>query len=600
MPVIHSKSNKKMPTATIVKHELERLLGIKRSDEEFEAIFADLGMELDEIVMLPERFLEEQGPVKHYRVDVTANRPDILSVEGMAATLQPFLGLGEPLGIYAKDSSVHIKVDGKAVGPVRPYIVSAIVRDVKFTQTSFNSFIDYQDKLHHNLCRKRTLVAIGTHDLDNIDTSSITYSAQPPEDIVFTALSQSEAMDGRSLFQVLEKDRQLSSYLHIIQNEPMWPVIRDGRGEVLSLPPIINSEYSKVSLQTTNVFIECTATDLGKACATLNSVINSIRMHTRRKNQVETVSVIYDSLTSQHAQLRARKLPAKVIYPLISSCQLELRLAKLSEVSGIPLDALTVSTVFSYLKRMSIRAEVARAGTSPADTVLRCYVPFFRQDIIAEADLIENFCISYGYNTIAEEYAKLPGTMTQGSTLQDFRLGETMRAEAVACGYIELVLFSLCPAEDSIFGDLPVELSNTKTAMFSHARSSLAPGLLRAASAHQHASLPIKLFEVSEVLMPNTRVDDDVGIHAVKKFSCIYGGTTDGFEIVHGLLDHLMKKLAKSFKLVGEDHPTCLPGRRASITVDDRVIGWIGVIHPNVLLSYKVPIPCTVVEFLLN
>lgn len=60
-------------------------------------------------------------------------------------------------------------------------------------------------------------------------------------------------MDGRSLFKVLEGDRQLSSYLHIIKNEPLWPVIRDGRGEVLSLPPIINSEYSKVSLSTTNV-----------------------------------------------------------------------------------------------------------------------------------------------------------------------------------------------------------------------------------------------------------------------------------------------------------------------------------------------------------
>ena len=589
-----------MPTATIVKHELERLLGIKRSDEEFDAIFADLGMELDEVVMQPERFLEDQGPVKHYRVDVTANRPDILSVEGMAATLQPFLGLGEPLGIYAKDSSVHIEVDGNTVGPVRPYIVSAIVRDVKFTQTSFNSFIDYQDKLHHNLCRKRTLVAIGTHDLDKMDTSSITYSAQPPEDITFLALSQSEAMDGKSLFKVLEKDRQLSSYLHIIQNEPLWPVIRDGRGEVLSLPPIINSEYSKISLDTTNIFIECTATDLNKASATLNNIINSIRMHTRKKTQVETVTIVYNTVTSQHAQLPIKKPFAKVTYPLISSSQLELRLIKLSEISGIPLDTLDVSTVCSYLKRMSIRAEVTRAGSDPADTVLKCYVPFFRQDIIAEADIIENFCISYGYNAIAEEYAKLPDTMTQGCTLREFRLGEIVRAEAVACGYIELVLFSLCPGDDSIFGDLPVELSNTKTAMFSHARSSLAPGLLRAASSHQHASLPLRLFEVSEVLASSAGAKDDVGIHAVKKFACLYGGTTDGFELVHGLLDHLMRKLAKNFKLVREDHQTCLPGRRASIIVDDHILGWIGVIHPNVLLNYKVPIPCTILEFFLD
>ena len=42
---------------------------------------------------------------------------------------------------------------------VRPYAAAAILRNVTFTQASYDSFISLQDKLHQNLARQRTLVA---------------------------------------------------------------------------------------------------------------------------------------------------------------------------------------------------------------------------------------------------------------------------------------------------------------------------------------------------------------------------------------------------------------------------------------------------------
>lgn len=51
---------------------------------------------------------------------------------------------------------------------IRPYFASAILRNISFTPESYASFIDLQDKLHQNLARKRTLVAIGTHDMDRV------------------------------------------------------------------------------------------------------------------------------------------------------------------------------------------------------------------------------------------------------------------------------------------------------------------------------------------------------------------------------------------------------------------------------------------------
>ena len=56
---------------------------------------------------------------------------------------------------------------------IRPYVVGAILRNVTFNETNYRSFIDLQDKLHQNIGRERTLVAIGTHDYDTISKGSI-------------------------------------------------------------------------------------------------------------------------------------------------------------------------------------------------------------------------------------------------------------------------------------------------------------------------------------------------------------------------------------------------------------------------------------------
>ncbi len=86
---------------------------------------------------------------------------------------------------------------------VRPYVSGAILRDIKFTQERYDSFIALQDKLHQNLARQRTLVAIGTHDLDTIQ-GPFTYEALPPEDIKFAPLNQTKEMNGVELMEFYE------------------------------------------------------------------------------------------------------------------------------------------------------------------------------------------------------------------------------------------------------------------------------------------------------------------------------------------------------------------------------------------------------------
>lgn len=57
---------------------------------------------------------------------------------------------------------------------------------------------------------------------------------------------------------------QLKQYLHIIKDSAVYPIVEDSNGVILSLPPIINGDHSKITLDTKNILIECTAIDLTK------------------------------------------------------------------------------------------------------------------------------------------------------------------------------------------------------------------------------------------------------------------------------------------------------------------------------------------------
>lgn len=106
-----------------------------------------------------------------YKLEVAANRYDLLCVEGFSQAIRSYLGISPFPTIQIKNQreggleKIIVKPETKEV---RQYVVGAILRNIKFDLQSYNSFIDLQDKLHQNICRRRTLGSMGTHDYDKI------------------------------------------------------------------------------------------------------------------------------------------------------------------------------------------------------------------------------------------------------------------------------------------------------------------------------------------------------------------------------------------------------------------------------------------------
>jgi phenylalanyl-tRNA synthetase beta chain len=242
----------------VVSIHLDTLFALTKIDplpqEELRKLLQRFGLELDEPV--------EEGGRWSTKVEVPANRPDLLSVEAIAIALRVYLGGPHP-PYTVVPGPIEFTFE-ESVASVRSILISSVLRNVHFDQESYDSFIDLQEKLHQNLCRRRTLASIGTHDLGKCRPPFV-YRAEPPEDIVFVPLTGGPAVNGHQLFANLRHHQQLSKYLYLLDGRPLWPVIRDADGEVCSLPPIINSDKTRIDLNTTDVFIDCTARDQTRA-----------------------------------------------------------------------------------------------------------------------------------------------------------------------------------------------------------------------------------------------------------------------------------------------------------------------------------------------
>ncbi|KIH67541.1 phenylalanine--tRNA ligase, B5 domain protein [Ancylostoma duodenale] len=353
-----------------------------------------------------------------------------------------------------------------------------------------------EDKLHQNICRKRTLVAIGTHDLDTI-SGPFTYTAELPSNIKFIPLNQTRNFTAEELMNFYSTDSHLKTYLPIIRDKERYPVIYDSNDVVCSMPPIINGEHSKITLNTKNVFIEATATDLQKAIVVLDTVVTMFSQYCEKPFTIEPVEVVYEQ------DGRKEVYPAGVLFyikndkvKMLSCREIMVRVSEINTKIGFQLDARTMATL---LTRMSLKAETVNENT------LKVTIPPTRHDILHECDVAEDVGVAYGFNKLVR---RLPESNTVAEAFPLNKLSDLLRGEVAAAGWTEALNFALCSREDISTRlrdekalDHAVHISNPKTLEFQVARSSLLPGLLKTISANRDMPLPLKLFELQDVIL---------------------------------------------------------------------------------------------------
>lgn len=518
-----------------------------------------------------------------YKIEIPANRYDLLCLEGLVDALRVYLGRSATPQVHVKPGSIVLTADA-SVKAIRPHVVAAVLRDITFTQASYESFIELQDKLHTGLARHRTLISMGTHDLDTV-SGPFSYEARAPETIKFKPLNQTAVVDGNELIKLYEGDLKIRKYLHIIRDSPVFPVIYDSKRTVLSLPPLINSDHSKISLGTKNVLIEVTATDLSKAQVGLNMIVAAFSRYCKDPYTVESVTIkTADGKEMVTPDWTGRTETVSVAY--------------INRMTGLDLSA---EQIAKLLAKMMLSAK-------PSGATVDVHVSPVRSDILHACDIMEDVAIAYGFSNLPKA---VPPTFTFAAPLPINKLSDKIRQEVALAGFSEVLTFTLVSHAENFAhlrkadsGKEAVVIGNPKTCDFEVVHTSLIPQILKTIHSNKSQPLPIKIFQVLDVVLQSD--SNDVGARNERRLCAAHCSMSSSFEVIHGLLDRVMQMLnvpfdaQKGYSIKASAIPTFFEGRQAEVLYQGKSIGAFGVIHPKVSMAFEAPYVSTLLELNLE
>jgi len=357
----------------------------------------------------------ERTEEDHADVEFFPDRPDLFSPEGVARAMRGFLEIETGLPSYpVKPSGISFTVDPK-LADIRPVLGAAVIRGVEFDDESIQSIMSLQESLHWAVGRGRSKVAIGIHDLDTV-RPPFHYIASPRERR-FVPLDYSQAM---TMDEILLEHPKGRDYAKIVRDFPLFPLIVDEEDHVLSFPPIINGERTRVTIDTKNILLDTTGTDKRAVGVAVNIICTAMA---EAGATIESVGI------------------GGVQTPTLAPVERTVSVSECSRLLGVEL---TASSMASLLQKMRFGAEPAGSDR------LKVHVPCYRADIMHDWDLFEDVAIAYGYDKIQD---LPPKTYTVGKPHPVQVHAAIAREVFCGLGYLEVMPFTLT-SEDVLYTNM--------------------------------------------------------------------------------------------------------------------------------------------------
>lgn len=511
-------------------------------------------------------------PVEHInenelQVEVFPNRPDLLSYHGFKRAFLAFIEKETGIVEYKvnppkKDYKVIVE---PSVKNVRPYTACAIIEGLSLDNEKIKEIIEVQEKLHVTIGRKRKKIAIGIYPLEKIKLP-ITYKAMNPENIKFIPLDSEKEM---SSLEILKNTFAGREYASLLSGKEKFPVFVDSNNDILSMPPIINSQtVGKIDKNTKDVFIECSGFDLNVLKKCINILTTCLADMGGKIYQMEVING-----------------NEKNIFPDLNPEEMNLSIDNVNKLLGLNINEKDVKKM---LERMGL-------GYKKPNTVV---IPSWRTDIIHEVDLIEDIAIAFGYDNFMPE---IPRISTIGGELQEEKIRRKFSEILIGLGMNEVLNYHLTTKQDQfkktgIKENGFVDLEESKTE-YSILRKDLSHFLMKILSENIDVEYPQKIFEMGKVFDVDSKgkiAEKECLAAAVSS-----GNFTDIRQIIEYFANFIDKKI--EFKESEKDSPEYLiEGRRAELIFNGKRIGFAGEVHPRILKNWKIKMPVAIFEISLK
>ena len=538
-----------MPIISLPDAYLKRLCGADKKT--ILSVLPKIGSDIERI--------EEE----HIDTEFFPDRPDLYSTEGVARAIRGYLGIETGEEIYpTTDSGITFTLD-EHIKKIRPYFGTAVIRDLNFDNDAILSLMGLQEALHWVLGRGRKKVSIGVHNLDTV-TPPFFYHAVSP-DTSFVPLEMEKELTMREILELHPKGRD---YAHIVSHLELFPIITDAHDQVLSFPPIINGELTKVTKTTKNLLLDVTGTDERAVALSLH--------------------ILCASLISAGGRCESVQVDGALLPDLSPS----LRSVSVDECNSLLGLSLKPDEMIDILEKMRFGAELDPVQT---DHIL-VRVPCYRADIMHDWDVFEDVGIGYGYENIP---SSLPPVATIGAAHPIITALSQVRMACAGLGYIEVMPFTLTNAKllfDAMHrSPRPGALSilhpiREEQSIF---RTDILPSLLDLLRINKHRELPQRLFCVGDVVIHE---------ETLQKVALVSTHPGADFSESYAVAASLCHELGIAYMVQKGTDPAHIEGRCADIvhTRTQEVIGQFGEIHPDVLREFDIDQPVAAIEFMLS
>lgn len=531
--------------------------------------------EIDEILAYVKgevKLFDEKEGVMSVEIKDT-NRPDIWNIEGLTRALRGFLGIEQGLKEYVVGKPiVEVYVDPRLEN-IRPYIGCSVVKNVRLTDTIISGLMHLQDKLDQSYGRNRQRTSIGLYDFDLIK-SPLHYTVAKPTEISFVPLAFDEKL---TLKEILTKHPKGLEYGHIVGRHPVYPILLDDNHNVLSFPPVINSnDLGRITDQTKNVLVEVTGT-------IHETVLNTLK--------IVTLSLIDRAGKAYSARVHYLKDDQAVITPNFENRTMDLSVEYVNKVSGLQLTATQIAVLLP-----KARLDVDKAGPDKVCVTIPCY----RIDVMHPVDLIEDVTIAYGYDKIKPLWRKLP---TTGELAGNQALLDTARQLMIGLGFQEVLTYTMTN-EENLFTKMAckqeriVKIANPKAQTLTCLRNWLLPSLLEFLSNNLSVEYPQKIFELGKVTLLDekreTRTRDEERLAS----AITHAGAS--FSEIKSHLDAFFVNFGLRWQIRETWHSSFISGRVGAAIIEGTDVGILGEIHPKILNAWKLENPLVAYELNMN
>jgi phenylalanyl-tRNA synthetase beta chain len=541
-----------MPVINVNISDLREMLGRNVTLEELQERLPMMGTSWEGI--------NEEG----FILEVFPNRPDLMSIEGLARAYAGFTGEKPGPRKYKVKEANYVAIVDKKTQNIRPYFVCAVAKGVDFNDSLIRSIIQLQEKLHITHGRKRRKVAIGLHNLKPVQFPVI-FTTKPPE-FKFRPLGERFEKD---LHWMLTEMGKGVEYAWILEGAAEYPMILDSKEMVLSMPPIINGEYTRIDEATRDLFIDITGTDLKAITEALNIICTTFA---DRGAEIYTVEIKYPNNVIKTPDLAPKlwKLSNKYV----------------NKTLGLKL---------SHTKTVMLLGKMGHGANFVGDEI-NVQVPCYRTDIMHPIDLVEDVAIAYGYENIIPN---IPPIHTKAGEDEQEIFSRYIRNFLIGFGYLEVVTFMLSNREKlfqrmRIIEEPLAEVENPKMEGYNVLRNRLLPSLMEVLSVNKHHPYSQSLYEVDDVIL----LDDetDIGAKSVRRLAIVQSSAKASFSDIKAVMLSLLENLEVKTDIEAGGWDCFIEGRRLIAKVNGEPLCWAGEICPESLEAWGLEMPVAALE----